>query len=210
MKRIMSASLAAIAVLVAAGCGASASGPGFASSPVDGFGQRLAVYSSPDSSSPAWNPQIEKVWMVGNSEAMINRSPKNASQTLHLIHQLLKGAIRASGAPPVSVHGKAGHPWMEPFGPSTLYLKTSSGVYQIYPDYRIISGISSSIRITSITYNNGQVVSRTTKKPTLFHLIWQSPDVVIQKQGQSGRTMIMKDPALFQWLAKNSWVPAFR
>jgi len=142
---------------------------------------------------------------------MFNRPPKHASQAIALVHRLLKGVVRAPGAPSVTVPWKTGHEGTgEPFGPPTLYLKTPSGVYLLYPDYSIVKEISPSVRVTSTAYSHGQVVSRTTKIPTLYHLVLHAPYVVIQKHGQADRQLTIKDAALFQWLAKDRWVPEFK
>lgn len=211
-KKILQASLAAMVVLGSAGCGASGSAQGFPSSRVANRSSHteLAAYSSANPSPSAWNPQIEKLWMVGQSEATFNRPPKHASQAITLVHRLLKGAVRASDAPPVTMPWKTGHQvTADPFGPPTLYLKTPSGTYLLYPDYSIVPEISRSVRVTSTAYSNGHVVSRTTKTPTLYHLVLHAPYIVIQKHGQAGRQLAIKDAALFQWLAKDRWVPEF-
>lgn len=48
------------------------------------------------------------------------------------------------------------------------------------------------------------------QRPTLYHLALHAPYVVIQKQGQADRQLTIKDAALFQWLAKDRWVPEFK
>lgn len=211
MNKIWKAGLASIVVLASAGCGASGNGQGFSSSPVTFHARHavVATYSSAGSSLPVWNPPIEKVWMVGHSQALFNRSPKHPSQAVTLVHRLLKAGVRAHGAPPVTVPRQPGYVG-EPFGSPTLYLKTSSGTYLLYPDYSIVAEISSSVQITSTDYRHGHVVARTTTTPTSYHLVLHAPYIVIQKQGQTGRELALKDAALFQWLANHKWIRVFQ
>lgn len=213
MNKLLRASLASMVAVASAGCGASGNGPGASSSGVARQSHHavVAAYSSADPSSPVWNPSIDKVWMVGHSGALVTRPPKHPSQAVTLVHRLLKAGVRAPDAPPVTVPQQARHPvTSQPFGPPTLHLQTSSGTYLLYPDYSIVPAISASVQVTSTAYSHGHVVSRTTTTPTSYHLVLHAPYMVIQKQGQTGRELTIKDVALFQWLANNQWLPEFK
>lgn len=207
MRKIVRAILM-VPALIAGGCAAVSPQAQVQPSQANHLAQAAPTQPTPTTRSTGpWDPKIDKAWMVGNSEAMQNRPPADPAEVKILLHHLLAGAVRASGAPAVTVPRHL--MTMDPVGPPTLYLKTPSGVYAIFPDYRIAKAASSQ-RVTVTFFRHGHQISQITKTPSSYHLTLYSPYVVIQREGNQHQKWAVRDPALFQWLAKNQWMGQFK
>ncbi|MDA8205598.1 MAG: hypothetical protein M0Z36_05965, partial [Thermaerobacter sp.] len=118
MRKIVRAILM-VPALIAGGCAAVSPQAQVQPSQANHLAQAAPTQPTPTTRSTGpWDPKIDKAWMVGNSEAMQNRPPADPAEVKILLHHLLAGAVRASGAPAVTVPRHL--MTMDPVGPPTL------------------------------------------------------------------------------------------